>query len=102
MTWLVSLGHQVTAVDNSAEMLANVRGAATVQAEIEALDLGRRFACVLLASQLINVGDRQRAAFLATCARHVAPDGVVLIQRYDPGQPTLGRRQASMVTCGCG
>ena len=82
-------------MDNSAEMLANVRGAATVQAEIEALDLGRRFACVLLASQLINVGDRQRAAFLATCARHVAPDGVVLIQRYDPDWAADPRPSAS-------
>jgi SAM-dependent methyltransferase len=81
---LLELGHPVTAVDNSAEMLARVRGATTVEAEIEDLDLGRRFGCVLLASQLINVGDDERAAFLSTCARHVSPDGVVLIQRYDP------------------
>ena len=82
---LIELGHPVTAVDNSAEMLAHVRGAETVHAEIEGLDLGRTFACVLLASQLVNVDDdRQRAAFLATCGRHVAPDGVVLIQRHDP------------------
>jgi 2'-5' RNA ligase len=33
----------------------------------------------------VNVDDdAQRAAFLTTCARHVAADGVVLIQRYDP------------------
>lgn len=81
---LIELGHQVTAADSSAEMLSHVRGAETVQAEIERLDLARRFDCVLMASHLINVDDRQRAAFLATCARHVAPDGVVLIQRYDP------------------
>jgi SAM-dependent methyltransferase len=82
---LLELGHPVTAVDNSAEMLAHVRGAETVHAEIEELDLGRTFPCVLLASQLVNVDDdRQRAGFLATCARHLAPDGVVLIQRYDP------------------
>ncbi len=82
---LVELGHPVTAVDNSAEMLAHVRGAETVNAEIEGLDLGRRFGCVLLASQLVNVDDdRQRSAFLETCARHVEPDGIVLVQRYDP------------------
>jgi SAM-dependent methyltransferase len=81
---LIDLGHPVTAVDSSADMLAHVRGAETVNAEIEGLDLGRRFGCVLLASQLVNVDDRERAAFLATCARHVAADGVVLIQRYDP------------------
>ena len=82
---LLELGHPVTAVDNSADMLAHVRGAERVHAEIEGLELGRTFPCVLLASQLVNVDDdRQRAGFLATCARHVAPDGVVLIQRYDP------------------
>ena len=82
---LLELGHPVTAVDNSAEMLAHVRGAETVHAEIEGLQLDRTFPCVLLASQLVNVDDdRERAGFLATCARHVAPDGVVLIQRYDP------------------
>jgi SAM-dependent methyltransferase len=82
---LVELGHAVTAVDSSAAMLAHVRRAETVQADIVGLDLGRRFACVLLASHLVNVDDdRERAGFLETCAQHVAPDGVVLIQRYDP------------------
>ena len=82
---LIELGHPVTAVDNSEEMLAHVRDAETVNADIEGLELGRTFACVLLASHLVNVDDdRQRAAFLATCGRHVAADGVVLIQRYDP------------------
>ena len=82
---LLELGHPVTAVDHSAEMLGHVRGAETVEADIVGLDLGRRFACVLLASQLVNVDDdRLRAAFLEACARHVAPRGVVLIQRYDP------------------
>jgi SAM-dependent methyltransferase len=85
---LLELGHPVTAVDSSAEMLAHVRGAQTVRSQIEGLDLGRRFACVLLASQLINDQDIERAAYLATCARHVARDGVVLIQRYDPAWAT--------------
>lgn len=82
---LLELGHPVVAVDSSAEMLAHVRGAETVHASIEELDLGRRFGCVLLASQLVNVDDdRQRAAFLAACSRHVSRSGIVLIQRYDP------------------
>ncbi len=94
---LIELGHPVTAVDNSAEMLSHVRGAETVQAEIEALDLGRRFGCVLMASNLINDDDATRARYLETCARHVAPGGVVLIQRYDPEwaadpQPSDGER----------
>ena len=41
---LVALGHPVTAVDESPEMLAHVRGAETVRARIEDLALGRRFA----------------------------------------------------------
>ena len=83
---LLELGHPVTAVDNSVEMLAHIRGAETIHAEIGDLDLGRQFGCVLLASQLVNTDDDQeRAGFIAACARHVAPDGVVLIQRYDPG-----------------
>lgn len=82
---LLELGHRVTAVDHSADMLAHVRGAETIEADIAGLDLGRRFGCVLLASQLVNVDDdRLRAALLEACARHVDPDGVVLIQRYDP------------------
>jgi SAM-dependent methyltransferase len=81
----IELGHPVTAVDSSAEMLARIRGATTVEADIVGLDLGRTFDCVLLASQLINVDDDiERAGFLATCARHVAPTGVVIIQRYAP------------------
>lgn len=82
---LLELGHAVTAVDSSAEMLAHIRGATTVQADIVGLDLGRTFDCVLLASQLINVDDDlERAGFLAACARHVAPNGVVVVQRYAP------------------
>lgn len=81
----VELGHPVTAVDSSAEMLARIRGATTVEADIVGVDLDRTFDCVLLASQLINVDDDiERAGFLATCARHVAPGGAVIIQRYAP------------------
>lgn len=81
----IELGHPVTAVDSSAEMLARIRGATTVHADIVGLELGRTFDCVLLASQLINVDDDvERAGFLNTCARHVAPGGVVIVQRYAP------------------
>lgn len=82
---LLALGHAVVAVDQSAAMLAHVRGAETVLSAIETLDLGRRFPVVLLASQLVNTADAaQRAAFLHSCRRHLAPDGVLLVQRYDP------------------
>jgi SAM-dependent methyltransferase len=91
---LLRLGHPVVAVDESAEMLTHVRGAQTVRAKIEELELGRRFPCVLLMSNLVNTDDAQRAGFLAACARHVASDGVVLIERHEPGwRPTEGVRR---------
>jgi SAM-dependent methyltransferase len=82
---LLRLGHPVVAVDESAEMLAHVQGATTVCARIEDLDLRRRFPCVLLMSNLVNSPSAQRRAFLETCARHVDADGVVLIERHEPG-----------------
>lgn len=82
---LVSLGHPVVAVDESAQMLAHVHGAETVCARIEELTLGRRFGAVLLASHLINAPeDPVRGAFLAVCRRHVAGDGCVVIQQAGP------------------
>jgi hypothetical protein len=73
-------------VDESPEMLARVRGAQTVLARIQDLDLsGRRFAAVVLGSQLFNVPDDDLlGAWLATCRRHVADDGSVLIEHHPP------------------
>ncbi|MGH2749630.1 MAG: class I SAM-dependent methyltransferase [Actinomycetota bacterium] len=82
---LVALGHPVVAVDQSPEMLARVRGAETILADIESLDLGRVFPAVVLASNLINTPDpEQRRAVLLACRRHVGPGGVVVIERLDP------------------
>jgi SAM-dependent methyltransferase len=82
---LLALGHPVVAVDESPEMLERIRGAETVLARIEDLDLGRRFDAVLFASYLVNVPDVQwRRTLLATCRRHVRDDGCVLIQRHEP------------------
>ena len=82
---LVALGHRVVAVDESAEMLAHVRGAETVCARIEGLSLARRFDAVLLASHLINVPDEPtRSAFLTACREHVADQGCVIIQQHPP------------------
>ncbi|MEV0635719.1 class I SAM-dependent methyltransferase [Streptomyces sp. NPDC050619] len=79
---LVERGFTVTAVDESAEMLERVRGARTIRSTIEDLDLGERFDVVMLASFLVHTGDvQERQALLSTCARHVAEDGCVLIQR---------------------
>ena len=80
---LVRLGHPVTAVDESAEMLAHVRDAETIRARIEELDLGRPFDCVLLASHFVNAADPdERRRLLDVCARHVAPGGRVVIEAY--------------------
>ncbi|MFF7555734.1 class I SAM-dependent methyltransferase [Streptomyces olivaceus] len=79
---LVERGFTVTAVDESAEMLARVRGARAVCSPIEELDLAERFDAVVLASFLVHSGDAGvRRGLLRTCARHVANDGCVLIQR---------------------
>ncbi|KAB8162633.1 methyltransferase domain-containing protein [Streptomyces sp. 3MP-14] len=80
---LVERGFTVTAVDESPEMLEHVRGARTVCAAIEELDLGdETFDVVLLMSFLIHNADPGvRAGMLRACRRYVADGGVVLIQR---------------------
>ncbi|MEU0723460.1 class I SAM-dependent methyltransferase [Streptomyces sp. NPDC006140] len=79
---LLERGFTVTAVDESADMLARVRGARTICSPIEELDLGETFDVVLLASFLVHAGDPEvRRALLHTCVRHVAEGGCVLIQR---------------------
>lgn len=79
---LLERGFAVTAVDESPEMLDRVRGARTVCAPIEELDLGETFDAVLLASFLVHAADAAlRRALLRTCVRHLAPGGCVLIQR---------------------
>lgn len=83
---LVALGHTVTAVDDSPEMLEHVTGAERVQADVFSLDLDRRFDVVLAASQLINVpGQTERQALLGVCQRHLAPDGSIIVERESPG-----------------
>ena len=65
---LVDLGHRVVAVDNSAAMLALVRGAETVLADIEGLQLGERFEVVLL----------RATSLTSRTARRVAPSSAPL------------------------
>ncbi|MGW0204417.1 class I SAM-dependent methyltransferase [Streptomyces sp. NPDC003233] len=80
---LLERGFTVTAVDESADMLSRIRGARTICGPIEQLDLGgETFDVVMLASFLVHAGDEEvRRGLLRTCARHVAKDGCVLIQR---------------------
>ena len=80
---LVLAGYEVTAVDESAAMLAHVTGARTVHHPIEGLALPETFDVVLLASFLVH--GRSADALLQTCRRHLGPGGRVVIQREGPG-----------------
>lgn len=82
---LLALGHDVLAVDDSPEMLARVRGAETLLADLFSLDMGRVFDAVVAGSHLINSPEpSRRLSLLSVCRRHVREGGVVLIERYAP------------------
>lgn len=101
---LVRSGFRVTAVDESRGMLDRIEDAELVHAPVEGLDLGRRFDVVTLASFLVDAPDPAlRAGLLATCARHVAADGCVVVQRQHAarqpdGPPGSGRRVGGGMT----
>lgn len=80
---LTRLSYEVTAVDESPEMLAHVSAAVRVCAPIEDLDLAAGFDVVLLGSFLVHGPDP--VPLLRTCRRHLAPGGRVLIQREGAG-----------------
>ena len=80
---LIARGLRVTAVDDSAEMLAVIHGAETVLASIEGLALGRRFDAVILGSHLVNTpDDAQRLALLRAARDHVHQHGSVLLEHH--------------------
>ncbi len=80
---LLALGHAVVAVDNSREMLAFIRGAETVLGDMKTLNLEGRFPVVVLASNFINhPNSESRRTYLECCARHVLPNGQVLVQGF--------------------
>ena len=79
---LTALGHTVTAVDQSTDMLDEVVTAhEKLHADIETLDLGRTFDLVLLASNLVNLIENVDPV-LATVARHTSHRAI--LQRLDP------------------
>jgi len=90
---LRGLGFRVTAVDESAGMLAHLPdGVTAVRSTIEDLALGERFDVVTLMSFLVNTADPGLCRrLLAACARHVADDGQVLVQR-EPDDRNTARR----------
>lgn len=87
---LLALGHPVTGVDFSAEMLALMPAEArTVCADIAGLRLAERFDVVLLASNMVSGEPSQTVAFLRTAREHLAPGGVVIIERLHPRWGTV-------------
>ncbi len=91
---LARAGHDVVAVDDSQAMLDHVEGAITVLADLWTLDLGRAFDVVLAMSHLINdPGRARRVQLLEVCVRHLAPTGVVLVQRLPLGRTPAEERR---------
>jgi SAM-dependent methyltransferase len=83
---LVARGHAVTGVDNSEAMLsefARSKGTEAILADIASLDLGRTWPAVVLASHMVNGAEAN--AFLQAAAHHLSDDGVLLVQRHEPG-----------------
>lgn len=82
---LAALGHRVTAVDDSSDMLGQVREARTVKARIEDLRLPERFDFVLVIGNMVNYpGIHQRRSLLATVAHHLAPGGEAILEWAPP------------------
>ena len=83
---MLDWGVVVTAVDNSADMLAAVPSEARkVLGDIETLELREQFSLVVLASNLINHPKAAiRQAFLQAARRHLGAGGKVLVERQDP------------------
>ena len=98
---LIAMGRRVVAVDFNPEMLELIEGAETIVSRIEDLDLGRTFGGVLLMSTLIDAPEDIRLSLLRSIRRHLAPNGVALIERYDPdigNDPTPTERHLGVVT----
>jgi SAM-dependent methyltransferase len=82
---LAALGHPVTGVDDSLDMLARSPDLPTVHSSIHSLRLGRTFDVVLLASTMINADPGTRRGFLATVRHHLRDDGIAVFQQNPPG-----------------
>jgi SAM-dependent methyltransferase len=81
---LAALGHPVTGVDESPEMLALSPDLTTVCSPIETLRLGRAFDVVLLASTMVNADPGTRREFLETVRQHLRDDGIAVFQQSPP------------------
>jgi SAM-dependent methyltransferase len=82
---LAALGHPVTGVDDSPDMLARSPDLPTVCSPIQSLRLDRTFDAVVLASNMINEERGTRREFLATVRHHLRADGIAVFQQSPPG-----------------
>ncbi|HEY8471650.1 MAG TPA: class I SAM-dependent methyltransferase [Natronosporangium sp.] len=83
---LARLGHPVTGVDNEPEMLAELRLATGVHADIVSLDLGQQFDAVLLMSHFVDTADDELVyGTLRTVRRHLRDGGLAVVERHPPG-----------------
>ena len=81
---LAALGHPVTGVDDSQDMLARIPDLPTVRSPIQSLRLDRTFDVVLLASTMINADPGTRQGFLATVRHHLRDAGIAVFQQNPP------------------
>lgn len=81
---LAAMGHPVTGVDDSPDMLARSPDLPTVCSPIQSLRLNRAFDAVLLASTMINADTAARRGFLATVRHHLRGDGIAVFQQNPP------------------
>jgi SAM-dependent methyltransferase len=81
---LAALGHPVTGVDDSPEMLARSPDLPTVCSPIATLRLARAFDVVLLASTMINADPGTRRESLATVRHHLRDGGTAVVQQNPP------------------
>ena len=81
---LAALGHPVTGVDDSPDMLARNPDLPTICSPIGSLRLDRTFDVVLLASTMINADPGTRQGFLATVRHHLSDDGIAVFQQSPP------------------
>jgi SAM-dependent methyltransferase len=89
---LARWGHPVTGVDNEPAMLATLRDATGICADIATVDLGVRFSAVLLMSHLVNSSDQGFVdSIFATAREHVDESGFIVVERYPPGWVTTCR-----------
>jgi SAM-dependent methyltransferase len=82
---LVDLGHPVTGVDNEPQMLAGLRRATGVLADVTTVELSQHFDAVLLMSHLVNTAEHDFVAAVLRTARRHLDGGVAVVERYPPG-----------------